>query len=241
MPQLRALTVGDDPAGWQQAGFTVIDNSITVGSVTITFDTQSGPGIVSWTLSEMLDGAADTLGGLGLPTRSAINPRSVARLTIGQPSIDQVAPVHANAVERIDHLVIQTADMSTATSRLAEAGFDARHHRPIPHSVEPAQQVFYWAGKVIVELLGPMPRSWDQRVGWQTEAGHKNRHDAWFWGLAFASSDLDHTVSTLGSKTSEPRPAMQPGRHITTVDHEAFGISVPLAILSPHPSDIADA
>jgi hypothetical protein len=254
MPQLRALTVGDNPAGWQQAGFSVVDDSTTIGSVTITFDERRGPGIASWTLSGLPEDGADTLHHLGLPTHSAIHPESVTGLTSDDSIADPPAVAHANAVDRIDHLVIQAADMAAATSGLAGVGFDARHHRPIPHSEEPAQQVFYWAGDVIVELVGPMPVTWDQRVGASTEADPSTNvdpsteagagrvtYDAWFWGLALASSDLDHTVATLGSKTSDPRPAVQPGRHITTIDHKSFGISVPLAVLSPHPSDTADA
>ncbi len=254
MPQLRALTVGDNPAGWQQAGFSVVDDSTTIGSVTITFDERRGPGIASWTLSGLPEDAVDTLDGLGLPTDSAIHPDSVTVLTTDDSIAEPPAVVHVNAVERIDHLVIHAADMAAATSGLAGAGFEARHHRPIPHSEEPAQQVFYWAGDVILELVGPMPVTWDQRVAASAKAdpstnvdastgagADRTTYDAWFWGLALASSDLDHTVATLGSRTSDPGPAVQPGRHITTIDHKAFGISVPLAVLSPHPSDTANA
>lgn len=248
MPQLRALTVGDNPGAWQQAGFTVVDNSTIIGSVTINFDEQSGPGIVSWTLGDMPADAAETLDKLGLPTHSAINSGSAAGPTTNDSGVHPATADHSNAVDRIDHLVIQAADMVAATSAMAAAGFVARHHRPIPHSEEPAQQVFYWAGDVIVELVGPVPVTWDQRVEASAEvdvstATDNGRHsyDAWFWGLALASSDLDHTVTTLGSRTSAPRPAVQAGRHITTVDQTAFGISVPLAVLSPHRSDTADA
>ena len=53
------------------------------------------------------------------------------------------------------------------------------------------------------------------------------------WGLALTVADLDAAVALLGDACGPPRDAVQPGRHIATVDHEALGLGVPTVLLSP--------
>ena len=81
------------------------------------------------------------------------------------------------------------------------------------------RQAFFRMGEVVLELVGsPEP---DPAGG-----------PAAFWGLAFTVASIEEAVDFLGPDlVSAPKPAVQPGRWIATVRHEA-GLSVPLALMS---------
>ena len=82
------------------------------------------------------------------------------------------------------------------------------------------RQTFFWLGDVILELVGPH----------QSEA---NGH-AMFWGLALISDDLQATAGYLGESCTPVKPAVQPGRKITTINTREIGITTSLAVMSPH-------
>jgi hypothetical protein len=92
------------------------------------------------------------------------------------------------------------------------------------------RQVFFWAGDVIVELIGP-----DRDEPVTDEATS-------FFGLALVADDLDATASRLGELLSTPKDAVQPGRRIAGLRGARVGITVPVAVMSPHvrPTDRAD-
>jgi hypothetical protein len=82
------------------------------------------------------------------------------------------------------------------------------------------RQTFFWLGDVILELVGA-----DEPEG---DGPSK------VWGLALTCSDLDATAATLGDKCGDPKPAVQRGRRIATLRTSALGISIPIALMSPH-------
>jgi hypothetical protein len=82
------------------------------------------------------------------------------------------------------------------------------------------RQGFHKAGSIIIEVV--------ERPDLGSQRG------AALWGLVFTVSDLDEVVSWLGPDViSAPRDAVQQGRRIATVRHEA-GLGVPLALMTPH-------
>ncbi|HWX74150.1 MAG TPA: hypothetical protein VNZ05_02525, partial [Solirubrobacteraceae bacterium] len=66
-------------------------------------------------------------------------------------------------------------------------------------------------------------------------AGGGPERPARLWGLALTVSDLDETLASLARQTSEPRPAVQPGRRIASLRRSA-GLAIPLALMTPAPA-----
>jgi hypothetical protein len=85
------------------------------------------------------------------------------------------------------------------------------------------RQTFCWAGDVIVEIVGPL-----EPVGDAAGAA------ATFFGLALVADDLDATAAQLGDLLGPPRDAVQPGRRIAGLRHRSVGISLPVAVMTPH-------
>jgi hypothetical protein len=74
---------------------------------------------------------------------------------------------------------------------------------------------------VILELIG--------------QSGDHGAGPATFWGLALTVDDIEATAALLGDDLGPVTDAVQPGRRIATLRHEALGIPVPIAFLSPAP------
>ncbi|MGI9595221.1 MAG: hypothetical protein ACR2QK_03620, partial [Acidimicrobiales bacterium] len=115
-------------------------------------------------------------------------------------------------------------DLERTTSSLRSFGFTPQRTREVPGSDPARRQMFIWAGETILEVVGP------------TEAS--GRAPAAVWGLALTTTDMDRAAATLGAHLSRPKPAVQPGRQIATVDTRGLGISPALALMTPHiPTD----
>jgi hypothetical protein len=140
-------------------------------------------------------------------------------LATGAPvRVTDPPPGHPNGATGLDHVVVLSPDVDRTTDAFTGAGLDLRRVRPIPGS-EPARvQVFFRAGEVIIELVGP--------------AAPRGDGPATFYGLAFTVADLDATAALLGDRLSEIRPAVQAGRRIATLRHRDLGLTVPVAFLS---------
>ena len=52
--------------------------------------------------------------------------------------------------------------------------------------------------------------------------------------LALISEEIEKTVDFLGDLTTPLKPAVQPGRLITTIKTKALGIDDALAVMTPH-------
>ena len=210
-PRLTTLRIADDPSAWSGAGFTVDIRPDGTGSLVL------GPVVL------LLDATADSAGIVGW---------SFDGLSAGIDSIDGIsvdrgdepAPAalapHPNGIDAIDHVVMISSDLDRALDALVAAGFEPRRIRDVPGTDR--RQVFLWAGDTIIELVGPI-----EATG--TEPSR-------LWGLALTSPDLDATATSLGDGIGEVTEAVQPGRRIGTIKTKQLGISVPLAVMSPHPS-----
>ena len=127
---------------------------------------------------------------------------------------------HPNGASRLDHVVMTTPDLQRTLGALLAFGFEPRRSRDVPGSDPARRQVFCWAGEPIIELVGPVE---------STGTG-----PASIWGLALTSDNMEQTVAVLGPAVSKPKPAVQPGRTIATVDTTNLDISVSLAVMSAH-------
>lgn len=202
---LTELVVGDEAAAWAAAGFTVDGDHATIGSVTIRFAPERGPGVSSWGLAGV-DPSLATIE--GIPTMVAADP---------EPS---AAVDHPNGADAVDHVVVATPDIDRSISALEAAGLEARRIREVGSADAPRLQVFFWLGEPILELVGPREPAGDG--------------PARVWGITCTVADLDATAELLGDRVGRVKDAVQPGRRITTLRGRDLGVSVPIAFMSPH-------
>lgn len=201
-PTLRGITVGDDPAAWAAAGFTVTGDRFVAGGVTVRLAGATGRrGILGWTLDHPAPRDADGLVHLG----------------IGQPGRPAV---HPNGVTAVDHVVVRTDDLQRTGLALAGLGITPRREvRGLRGDHETIFR-FHVLETCVLEMVAPADPPASPRP-------------ARFWGLAFTTADLDAAAALLGEGCGEPHDAVQPGRRIASLRHEALGLSVPTALLSP--------
>jgi hypothetical protein len=222
-PTIDELMLADEPARWAALGFAVVDDHCQLGGVRMRFTgTQSGRGIVGWSLWDLASAELD-----GLPTTRSESPNPAAAMA--QAPVSDPAPMlgpahaHPNGVIAIDHIVAMSPAFERSVAALRGAGLDLRRVREEPTPAGAPRQAFFRLGQEILELV----QEPDEVVA---RAGGPDR-PARFWGLALLVDDLDRTVAQLAPHVSETRVAVQPGRHIATVRHSA-GLSVPLALMS---------
>lgn len=139
---VQALVLGDDPAAWEQLGFTVRGDAVALGGVLVRCQ-GGGGGIRSWVLTGE-DGPPEID---GLPTAWA-PPRPVPPVR------------HPNGAAALDHVVVFSGSRDRTAAALAAAGGDVRR-RADPPAV-PARMCFVRVGGVIVEVAeaGPPTRFW---------------------------------------------------------------------------------
>ncbi len=206
MPELRTLLIGDAPQHWEAAGFRVTDGQTTIGSINVRFvsdgEAESRPGVLGWELTDIDDGPIDGISAVG---------------TDAEPA----APVtHPNGASRLDHVVLMTPNIARTTAALEQSGFSARRTRDVPGTEPPRQQVFFWAGDTILELVGPAVATGDDPAS--------------IWGLAITTDDMDGAVAAIGDSITPPKQAVQPGRRIATIDTKTLGITTAIALMTPH-------
>ena len=209
MITIDSIAVGDEPAAWSAAGFSV-DRAVTqLGTVRIELVGKAdGRGIRGWTLRGAADGAFD--GSIdGLPTaRDGEKVHAV-----------EAAPVQPNGTTSIDHVVVATPNFSRTITALDAAGFALRRERESGTYGAPMRQAFFRAGEVIIEVVGA--------------PGQNGDGDAVFYGLALTVADLDATAMFLGDALGNIKDAVQPGRRIATLRHRQVHLSTAIAFMSP--------
>jgi hypothetical protein len=124
---------------------------------------------------------------------------------------------HPNRTVAIDHVVVASPDLDRTTEALGAFGVELRRIRDAGR----IEQRFFRLGPVILELIGP--------------PGDHGAGPATFWGLALTVDDIAATAALLGDGLGPVGDAVQPGRRIATLRHEALGIPVPIAFLTPAP------
>jgi hypothetical protein len=202
--QLTAITLGDGPQAWRDAGFDVGPGDVLVLGSTAVHLSGSGAGFEGWSLAGV-DAPID-----GLPVT---------------PVPDQTNPTgspHPNGISRIDHIVVRTGNSERTVAAFSAAGFEVRGGRSTTSYGAPMRQTFLWAGDVILELVGP------------DDGEPTTEEPTSIFGLALVSDDLDETATRLGELLGAPKAAVQPGRRIAGLRHRQVGMSLPVAVMSPH-------
>jgi len=204
VPNLRELAVSDDPDTWRAAGFAVSDDGeCVIGTVRLRLAPVEGRrGIHAWAFDGDVGGDVD-----GLPT-GVVDPGDVPDKPVEHP----------NGATLIDHLVLATPDLERTKAAIEQAGFDVRRVRDSDTYGSPMRQVFFRAGEVILELIGPQEKAGDGRSG--------------FFGIAVNVRDLDATKSMLGDHLGNPKDAVQPGRRIATLRNKELGSTTAVAFMS---------
>jgi hypothetical protein len=201
---LDALVVGDEPAAWASAGFTVADGEVAIGTVRVVC-TGDGAGADRW--------------------RFRVDDEDLPRSVDGiQTTITDRPPpapgAHPNGVVRIDHLVLRSPDLDRTTEAFGALGLELRRTRDVGSGEGAMQQRFFRMGEVILELVGPPSPTADGPCS--------------IWGLALVTPDIDASVAHLGDACSPPKRAVQPGRQIATVRTRELGIGPTIALMTPH-------
>ncbi len=224
--QLLAIDLGDPPGPWTAAGFEVAEVD---GCPSVLLDRTllrlrgTGERMTGWALR----GLDDPIDGLGVAELPTTDPTTV------------LGGSNPNGVGRIDHVVVSTDDVLRTVAAFEAAGLDVRGQRGTDSYGSPMRQTFFWAGDVIVELIGPDPDTTNEPDDIGTDLTAER--GASFFGLALVAGDLDVTAERMGELLGVPKDAVQRGRRIAGLRGAKVGISVPIAVMSPHVGHVGSA
>jgi catechol 2,3-dioxygenase-like lactoylglutathione lyase family enzyme len=203
-PAVVGFEIADEPDAWRAVGFTVDGDRAQIGTIGLRLVGRSGgKRITSWTWHGLAgDGPLD-----GLITHAATAPTTMPA-------------AHANGATVLDHVVVVTPRLDRTITAFEARGLAVRRVRHTDQYGPAFRQVFFRGGETIIELIGPdEPPADDDRP-------------AHFYGLAFTVADLDATARALGDGVGRIKDAVQPGRRITTLRHDRYDVSVPIALMS---------
>jgi hypothetical protein len=159
-----------------------------------------------------LDAAGSGITGWTL--RHAATSADVAGLPTGVTTDPAREPVeHPNGAIAIDHVVVMTPEFDRTASELEQASMPLRRIR----DAGGFRQGFRRLGSTVLELV---------------EAPGAPPGPACFWGLVVIVADLTALAGRLGPLLSEIHPAVQPGRSIASLSHDA-GLSPRMAFMDP--------
>jgi hypothetical protein len=201
------IVIADDPDVWRGIGFEVVADRVQIGSVWLRFaGRHDGAGIIGWSLRDL---CGEQLDGLPTTISTSEQPRAVAH----QP----------NGVCAIDHVVAISPQLDRSVEALCAAGLDLRRIREEPTPAGAPRQAFFRLGEEILEVI--------QEPEEVVERNSGSDRPLAFWGIALRVDDLPQTVAALAGHSSEIRPAIQPGRHISSIRRSA-GLAIPVALIS---------
>lgn len=144
--------------------------------------------------------------------QTGIGESGIAGWTLGAGT--EVEPaVHPNGAVVLDHLVVFTDDPDRTVMTYADLGLEVRRVRDLGNGTT---QTFFRAGEVIIELVGPIEGDGER-----------------LWGLSPTVADIDACAELLGERMGSIKGATQPGRQVATLRHEACGLTIPIAFMSP--------
>lgn len=203
---IDAIEVGDPAETWARAGFTIDADAVCrVGGVRIPLVGQErGSGIIGWSLR-------------GVPPNSAITDVDGIPTTRSDAA-PTTAASHPNGVTAVDHVVLLSPDLDRTVQALTALGVAPRRERDGELGGRPIRQVFFRFGEVIVEVVG--------------SPGTTGQAPSTLWGITYVVADIGATAAFFGERTGPVKDAVQPGRRITTLRHQDFGMSVRTAMIS---------
>ena len=144
--------------------------------------------------------------------QTGVGTEGIASWTLGDAPLVEPAE-HPNGATVLDHLVVFTDDPERTVLAYADLGLEVRRVRDLGNG---RSQTFFRAGEVIIELVGPVEGDGERPFGLSPTVG-----------------DLDACAELLGERLGTIKDAVQPGRRIATLRHEACGLTIPIAFMSP--------
>lgn len=201
-PELAALHIADPPERWRALGFNVNDRDVMHIGGIDVHLGARGRGITAWEITNLAV-TDPSLDGLATTSASAAS-------TANPPPGG-----HPNQAIAIDHVVITTPDFDRTAHALEGAGMPLSRIACVRS--ETIRQGFRRLGPAILELV-------------ENPSGPPG--PATFWGLVIVIPDLVRPHAGLREHLSEPRPAIQPARHIATLDRAA-GLTPRVAFMDP--------
>lgn len=219
--QLERLRLGDSAAAWSAAGFFVsAEATVTLGKTIIQCTGQGEP-FQGWQIHGCQSHGVSS--GSSISEDSSIDGLELLPASEQGPSLNAVSSQpHPNGITSLDHIVVSTGDYQRSIAAFESAGFEVRGSRSTSSYGSPMRQTFFWAGDVILELMGP-------DLGEAT-----SESPAQIFGLALVATDLDSTAAALGELLGTPKAAVQTGRQIARLRTNSVGIGLPIAVMSPH-------
>lgn len=197
--------VADTADAWTAAGFTVDpDDVCRIGGVRV-----------------RLVGRERGTGIVGWALRGVPSDQPLDGIPTTSSDAPSPTPAeHANGAVSVDHVVLLSPDLKRTVAALADVDVHPRRERDGQLGGRPMRQIFFRLGEVILEVVGSPDVTGD---GPST-----------LWGLTYVVQDIDATAAFFGERTASVKPAVQPGRRITTLRHQEFGMSVRTAMISGH-------
>jgi hypothetical protein len=207
MPTIDEITIAEEPQRWAALGFAVEGEECRLAGITVRLSGASdGAGITGWSLRELASADLD-----GLPTTLSERPARPPELP------------HPNGVISIDHVVAVSPSFDRSVEAMQAAGLDLRRVREEPTPAGAPRQAFFRLGREILEMVAE-PEEIVARTGGPERPVR-------FWGLALLVEDIEETVAAMAPHAPAPRPAVQPGRRISTIGRSA-GLAVPIALIT---------
>ena len=161
---------------------------------------------------------------VGWSLRGLASDQALDGIPTSRSDTEVAAPAeHANGAVSVDHVVLLSPDLDRTVASLGAAGAYPRRERDAELGGRPIRQVFFRMGEVIIEVVGT--------------PGSATPGPSTLWGITFAVADIDATAAYFGGRTAPVKDAVQPGRRITTLRHQEFGMSVRTALISYPLSD----
>ncbi|MBP7631622.1 MAG: VOC family protein [Acidimicrobiales bacterium] len=221
LAQLLSITVADDPAAWEAAGFAVCPHEGSLGTVhlgpttirlTGRTDDRNLRGIRDWTVAGLdAPAGAGSVDGIATTFADTAEPHDTANPNGANP----------NGATGIDHVVILTPDVDRTTAAFGELGLAVRRIRETDSYGAPMRQAFLRLGPTVVEVVG----------GHEGTGQSATEAPAGWFGLALDVHDLDAVAALLGEGLGTIKPAVQPRHRIATIRHKTFGMSVAVALM----------
>ena len=200
------MEVADPADSWARAGFSVDTDAVCPGSAAC----ASG-----WSAAEAAPASSD---GRCVACRTARPVSSTASRPRGRTRAPQHPPRTRTASPTSTTSCCSRRIWVEQSKRSPRSASNPRRERETQLRGRPIRQIFFRFGQIIVEVVGSPDAA--------------SEGPSTLWGITYVVADIDATAAYFGDRTAPVKEAVQPGRRITTLRHDALGMSVRSAMIS---------